>query len=205
MLPAQEIENPCCGSQLKNHPDWQNNEADSRRQSKVQEECVWLHTCLCLCVDVIFFFFFFFYCVCLWQLQPVNPLRMWVSLSSRLSPGRPGLLAEECMGVGSFNKGNSLSGPQDGPGLSFSSSPSPVSLNPSGLLLLLLLLLRFKRNGFTLRLSEKGTEEGRSPDLKLWLTYCMPMLTGLGTGSHDILLEHSVVLPAIQQVTLDHI
>lgn len=71
------------------------------------------------------------------------------------------------MGVGSPNKGNSLSGPRNGPGLYFSWFPSPVSLNPSGLLLLLLLLLPFKRNGFTLRLREKDTEEGRSPDLKL--------------------------------------
>lgn len=130
----------------------------------------------------------------------MNPLWMWVSLSSRLSPGRPRLLAEECMGVGSFNKGNSLSGPRDGPGLYFSSFPSRVSLwTQSGLLLLLLLLLRFKHNGFTLRLREKDTEEGRSPELKLWLTYCMPML------STDILLELNVVLSAIQQTMPIHI
>lgn len=40
-----------------------------------------------------------FLCVLVAAPEP-QPLWMWVSLSSWLSPGRPGLLAEECMGVG---------------------------------------------------------------------------------------------------------
>lgn len=52
----------------------------------------------------------FFVRQCVFGAAPANkpPSVYEFSLSSWLSPGRPALLAEECMGVGFFNKGNSL-------------------------------------------------------------------------------------------------
>lgn len=65
-----------------------------------------------------------------------------------------------------FNKGSSLA---LGRGMALGFTPpsiAPFCLSePGGFLLLL--LLRFMGNGFTCRLREKYTEEGRIPDLKL--------------------------------------
>lgn len=92
---------------------------------------------------------------------------MWVSLSSWLSPGRPRLLAEECMGLGSFIKGNFLSGLRDSPGLHF--FMSPVSVKKVGFCYCCFVsCVMALPSG-----SERNTEEGRGPHLKLWLIYCM--------------------------------
>lgn len=118
--------------------------------------CKLVRDCIFYCVDVCL--------VCLVvSVQHTSP---HLSVSQPLiptSPGRPGSLAEECMGVGSFNKGNTLSGPWGGPGLYFSLFPSTVSPNTGGLKQL---LLHFKGNGFTLSPRGNDTGEGSGQELK---------------------------------------
>lgn len=118
-------------------------------------ECVRLHACLCLCVDgnrcVR--------CVFVAAPAPVNPhLNVSLPLIPGFLQGGPGSWQKNAWEWAPSIKATLCSGPRDGPGLYFSSFPSPASLNPSGPLLLLLLLLRFKRNGFTLRLRERETQ-----------------------------------------------
>lgn len=141
----------------------------------------------------------FFVRQCVFGAAPANkpPSVYEFSLSSWLSPGRPGLLAEECMGVGFFNKGNSLflEAPRKPWALLFM-----VSLLCSSKVGYLLVLLLFKHNGFTLRLGQKDREMERK--LKSWLISCMPMLN---FKCHDILLFLSVVLSFIQIHTFSHI
>lgn len=85
----------------------------------------WMHQCvrdctLFLCVSLCGFL-----SVCIFGAAPTHepPSEFEFSLSSWLSPGRPWFLAEECMGVGSFNKGNSLSGPWTALGFTFHGFP----------------------------------------------------------------------------------
>lgn len=95
VLPIQDIESPRCGSQLKTILT----DRTMRQMGDGGTRCILASPLWFLRVRV-----------CLWR--PMNPpVWMWVRLWSWLSPGRPWLLAEECMGVGSFNKGNSFRAP----------------------------------------------------------------------------------------------
>lgn len=132
---------------------------------------------------------FFFVCLCAIGAAPAPepPSVCEFSLSSWLSPGRQGLLAEECMGVGSCNKGNSLSGPPDSPGLCFSWFPSRFSKWAT----FWCCFFVSKHNDFTLRLGEK--EKQGALELKLWLISCMPVLNSW-VSRNLVMAQRGVVL-----------